>query len=376
MFLRRSGSRWDWRPPVRHLASSLKALPSGWPGQPRSRRPLVTLPESSLGRRVPNRCRVWAREQRSPQLKCSQLLTALDRRAGKSARRLWHTLRRERCVSDDRPSRPRRRHDGVREEHARTCARGEDWFAGDSPRRPLLEAGLGAAVGRRVARTATRAAHWRCLDHRRQLQRDARPSARTRGYRRLSSYSLVVVREPRICAGASQARWRDARGLQGLGQPTPARRVGWRLEDMAQPPFRTCVRTLRDLAARVSHDGVRAPFAAGGEGVSRCPGAHLTAQPAEPEPLHPTAGCGYGANRSTWAIELGKHSCATRGQSLRSDKSMLTVVQLRAVPAGIGVRCRPPRLSSARRMLRANPSGVHRYSVRPTTRASSRLALM
>jgi hypothetical protein len=75
-----------------------------------------------------------------------------------SARRLWNTLRHERCVSDDRPPRPHRRDDGVREEHARTCARGKDRFAGDSPRRPLLEAGLGATVRRRVARTATRAA--------------------------------------------------------------------------------------------------------------------------------------------------------------------------------------------------------------------------
>ena len=82
--------------------------------------------------------------------------------------------------------------------------------------------------------------------------------------------SLVVVRESRVCAGASQARWRDARGLRGLGQPTLARRVGRRWKDLAQPPFRTWVRTVRDLAARVSHDGARAPFAAGGEGVSRC----------------------------------------------------------------------------------------------------------
>ena len=142
-------------------------------------------------------------------------------------------------LREHRPPRPRRRDDGVREEHVRTCARGKDWFASDSPRRPLLEARLGATVGRRVARTATRAARWRGLDHRRQLQRDACPSAGTRRNRRLARYSLVVVRGSRVRAGASQARWRDARGLRGLGQPTLARRVGRYWEDLAQPPFRT-----------------------------------------------------------------------------------------------------------------------------------------
>ena len=39
--------------------------------------------------------------------------------------------------------------------------------------------------------------------------------------------------------GHSQARRRDARGLRGLDQPTLARRVGRRREDLAQPPFRT-----------------------------------------------------------------------------------------------------------------------------------------
>ncbi len=43
----------------------------------------------------------------------------------------------------------------------------------------------------------------------------------------------------RACAGASQARRRDARGLRGLGQATLARRVVRRREDLAQPPFRT-----------------------------------------------------------------------------------------------------------------------------------------
>lgn len=64
---------------------------------------------------------------------------------------------------------------------------------------------------------------------------------------------------------------------------------------------------------------------------------------------------------------------AARGQPSRRDARVLTVVQFRAVPACIGVWYRPPRLNSARRMLRANPSGVHRYNVRPMMRASSRL---
>ena len=51
-----------------------------------------------------------------------------------------------------------------------------------------------------------------------------------------------------------------------------------------------------------------------------------------------------------------------------SDTRELTVPQFRAVPAYMGVRCCPLRLSSARKMLRANPSGVHRYKVRPMTR--------
>ena len=74
----------------------------------------------------------------------------------------------------------------------------------------------------------------------------------------------------RVRERASQAHWRDARGLRGLGQPTLARRVGRRWGDLAQPPFRTGIYTLRDLAARVPYDGARAPFAAGGDCVSRC----------------------------------------------------------------------------------------------------------
>lgn len=77
-----------------------------------------------------------------------------------------------------------------------------------------------------MARTATRAARWRGLDHRRQLQRDAFTPARTSGNRRLSRYSLVVVRESRARTRASQARWRDARGLRGLGQPTSGAALG------------------------------------------------------------------------------------------------------------------------------------------------------
>src|SRR5471030_2545754 len=77
------------------------------------------------------------------------------------------------------------------------------------------------------------------------------------------------MREARVRAGASRARWHDARGLRGLVQPPPARRVGRRGEDLASSPFRTGVRTLRDRAARVSRDGARASFAARGKDVPR-----------------------------------------------------------------------------------------------------------
>ncbi len=66
----------------------------------------------------------------------------------------------------------------------------------------------------------------------------------------------------------------------------------------------------------------------------------------------------------------------SRTQCSSNDTRVVTVLQFRAVPACIGVLCRPPRLSSDRKILRANPSGVHRYNVRPTTRASSRLSLL
>ncbi len=54
--------------------------------------------------------------------------------------------------------------------------------------------------------------------------------------------------EPRVCPRTSQAQWRDARGLRGLAQPPPARRVGRHRPDLAQPTFRPCVRTRRDQA--------------------------------------------------------------------------------------------------------------------------------
>ena len=66
--------------------------------------------------------------------------------------------------------------------------------------------------------------------------------------RKPSSCSILLGggARSRVRAGSAYAGRPDARGLRGLAPPTPARRVGRRRADLAQPPYRTCVRTLGD----------------------------------------------------------------------------------------------------------------------------------
>ena len=67
----------------------------------------------------------------------------------------WDTEPDGRSRWGNRPSCSRRRDGWVREEHVLASAVGEDRLAGDTSRRPLLEAGMGQAVERRLAGDAT-----------------------------------------------------------------------------------------------------------------------------------------------------------------------------------------------------------------------------
>ena len=86
---------------------------------------------------------------RSPNTSSGQLtMTSFDRHS-------WDTEPDGRSRWGNRPSCSRRRDGWVREEHVLASAVGEDRLAGDTSRRPLLEAGMGQAVERRLAGDAT-----------------------------------------------------------------------------------------------------------------------------------------------------------------------------------------------------------------------------